>query len=69
MWLDCRRLGLSQEALVQFFIKEAKLGLNSGTDFGMPGEGFMRLNIGTSRSVLKEAMGRLKEEAYTKRFG
>ena len=68
MWLDCRRLGLSQEALVQFFIKEAKLGLNSGTDFGMPGEGFMRLNIGTSRSVLEEAMGRLKE-AYTKRFG
>jgi cystathionine beta-lyase len=68
MWLDCRRLGLSQEALVQFFVKEAKLGLNSGTDFGMPGEGFMRLNIGTSRSVLEEAMERLKE-AYTKRFG
>lgn len=68
MWLDCRKLGLSQEALVQFFVTEAKLGLNSGSDFGRVAEGFMRLNVGTSRSMLEEAMDRLLK-AYRKRFG
>ena len=59
MWLDCNNLGLSQEALIHFFIDDAKLGLNDGKSFGEAGEGFMRLNIGTSREVLEEAMIRL----------
>ncbi len=59
MWLDCNRMGLSQDDLVDFFVNKAKLGLNNGTDFGSGGEGFMRLNIGTSKAVLEEAMGRL----------
>lgn len=59
MWLDCRHLQMSQEALVDFFVNKAKLGLNNGLDFGTAGEGFMRLNVGTSLEVLKEAMQRL----------
>ena len=59
MWLDCNRMGFSQDDLVDFFVNKAKLGLNNGTDFGSGGEGFMRLNIGTSKAVLEEAMGRL----------
>jgi cystathionine beta-lyase len=59
MWLDCKALGLKQEALVHFFVHEAKLGLNDGTNFGEEGMGFMRLNVGTSRSVLEEAMRRI----------
>lgn len=59
MWLDCRDLGLSQEKLVDFLCYEAKLGLNDGTSFGQSGEGFMRLNVGTSKVVLEEAMSRL----------
>jgi len=59
MWLDCKGLGLSQEALVSFFVNEAKLGLNNGIDFGDNAEGFMRLNVGTSSTVLEEAMQRL----------
>jgi len=59
LWLDCHEMGLSQEALTRFFIKEAKLGLNDGVSFGKTGEGFMRLNVGTSREVLEEAMDRL----------
>jgi len=60
MWLDCRGLGLTDEALQDFFIHEAKLGLNSGISFGEAGSGFMRLNIGTDRVILKQAMGQLK---------
>lgn len=59
MWLDCRALGLTQEALVHFFVDEAKLGLNNGRDFGKMADGFMRLNVGTSLEVIQEAMQRL----------
>ena len=59
MWLDCRGMGLTQKDLVQFFIQKARLGLNDGSSFGTGGEGFMRLNIATSREVLKEAVGRM----------
>ena len=65
MWLDCRQMGMTQEALVHFFVYEAKLGLNDGTNFGSQGEGFMRLNVGTSKDVLEVAMQRLLE-AYRK---
>jgi len=61
MWLDCKGLGMEQKALVNFFVNEAKLGLNNGMDFGMAGEGFMRLNIGTSKEVLLAAMDRLAD--------
>jgi cystathionine beta-lyase len=59
VWLDCSKMGLDHEALVDFFIHHAKLGLNDGKSFGKTGEGYMRLNIGTSREVLEEAMQRL----------
>ncbi len=56
MWLDCREMGLEQKVLTDFFIKKAKLGLNDGKSFGLSGEGFMRLNVGTSKKVLEKAM-------------
>jgi len=59
VWLDCSNMGFSHNDLVDFFIHHAKLGLNDGRSFGKAGEGFMRLNIGTSREVLEVAMQRL----------
>lgn len=59
VWIDCRGLGLSSEELAAFFINKAKLGLNEGVSFGKAGEGFMRLNIGTSKEVLHKAMQQL----------
>ncbi len=61
LWLDCRGLGLYDESLSEFFIQKAKLGLNSGKSFGAVGEGFMRLNFATPRSLLKEAIDRLQD--------
>jgi cystathionine beta-lyase len=60
LWLDCRELGFSDEELKEFFVKEVKLGLNTGVSFGKGGAGFMRLNFAVSRSVLEEALDRLK---------
>jgi cystathionine beta-lyase len=61
VWLDCRELNLSQPDLEDLFVKKAELALNSGTIFGEGGEGFMRMNVGSPRSVLEKALLQLKE--------
>lgn len=60
IWLDCRGLGLDHDSLISLFIDKAGLALNDGEMFSPGGEGFMRLNIGTSRKVLETAMIRLE---------
>ncbi len=60
LWLDCRELGLSDEALNQWFIHKAKLGLNRGSSFGKAGEGFMRLNFAHPRDEIKEAFDHIE---------
>lgn len=61
VWLDCRGLGLSHAQLQHLFVDEAHLALNDGKIFGPGGEGFMRLNVGTQRAVLQNAMERLRK--------
>ena len=65
VFLDARGLGLPHDELVRFFIREAKVGMNDGATFGEGGSGFMRMNIGCPRSVLKKALGQIKG-AYDK---
>jgi len=59
IWLDCRELELDHDQLIDLFINRARLALNDGAMFGPGGQGFMRLNVGTPRSILKEALERL----------
>ena len=59
VWLDCRKLGLTDEELVNLFEKEARLALNSGVMFRMGGSGYMRINVGTPRAILKKALVQL----------
>jgi Bifunctional PLP-dependent enzyme with beta-cystathionase and maltose regulon repressor activities len=60
VWLDCRGLGLDHDSLVDLFVNKARLALNDGAMFGSQGSGFMRMNIGTSRSEILRAMDSLK---------
>ena len=60
LWLDCRELNLDDAALHRFFIQEAKLGLSPGAMFGSGGEGYMRMNIGTTKANVMAALARLK---------
>ena len=39
--------------------ERGKVALERGLDFGRPGAGFARLNIGTSRTLLTEAVDRI----------
>lgn len=59
VWLDCRALELSHDELIDRFVNQAHLALNDGAMFGPGGEGFMRMNVGTPRSILHEALERL----------
>ena len=59
VWLDCRGLGLSHDELIDLFVNKAGLALNDGDMFSPGGNGFMRLNVGTSRSTLEKAMNQL----------
>ena len=61
VWLDCRGLGLSHDALIDMFVNRARLALNDGAMFGEGGEGHMRLNIATPKSVLLKALQQLSE--------
>lgn len=60
-WIDLR--GTEIEDPVRFF-EDAGVGLSGGADFGLPG--FVRLNFGCPRSLLTEALRRMRKalEAY-----
>lgn len=60
VWLDCSALGLKHEELVKLMVDEAHLAMNDGAMFGIGGEQHLRLNVGTQRSVLEQAMQQLK---------
>ena len=60
LWLDCRKLNMSQEELDKFFLETVKLYLNSGKTFGPEGESFLRMNIACPHSTVKEALERIK---------
>ena len=57
-WLDCRDSGISGKPF-DFFLKEAKVALNDGVEFGRGGEGFVRLNFACPRKTLTEALDRM----------
>lgn len=60
VWLDCRALDLSDEALDKLMVEKAGLWLDGGTMFGAGGKGFQRMNIASPRSVIREALEKLK---------
>ena len=53
-WIDCRKLEVERPAA---FFERAGVGLSAGEDFGAPG--FVRLNFGCSRRLLKKALARI----------
>jgi len=57
-WLDCSQTGIPGDPQ-KFFEENAKVGLNEGIPFGPDYEKFVRLNFGTPRKILKEALERM----------
>jgi cystathionine beta-lyase len=64
-WLDCRGADFDDSQsghspAFDFFLQKAKVAFNDGKTFGRGGEGFVRLNFGCPRSLLVEALDRMK---------
>jgi len=57
-WLDCTGIGNDGDP-AKFFLTNAKVGLNGGSDFGVEGKGFTRLNFGCPRETLDDALYRM----------
>ncbi len=57
-WLDCRELGLGDDPAAAF-LERGRVALSPGPSFGSGGEGFARLNFGTSGALLDEAVRRM----------
>lgn len=57
-WLDCSGLGLDDPQ--GFFLKEARVGLSAGMDFGDDAGQFVRLNFGCPRALLEEGLARME---------
>lgn len=64
VWLDFRKTGLSVDELEHRVIHKAKLWLDSGKIFGECGNGFQRINVACPRSILEEALNRIKAAIY-----
>ena len=59
LWLDCTALGLEHDQVVDLFAGRAHLALNQGAMFGPAGRRHMRMNMGSPRSVIEQAMRQL----------
>ncbi len=62
LWLDFRKTGLNVKELDRRIVYDAKLWLDSGKIFGKTGEGFERINVATSRAVIRECLERIKNK-------
>lgn len=60
VWLDFRGTGYSVDELETLIVHKAKLWLDSGKIFGESGRGFQRVNVACPRSILKEALDRIR---------
>jgi cystathionine beta-lyase len=67
-WLDCREAGIPRNAGT-FFTEQARVGLIDGEAFGRGGEGFLRLNFGCPRTMLEEALDRMRQAVLQKAAG
>ncbi|XJZ26784.1 MalY/PatB family protein [Bacillota bacterium Lsc_1132] len=61
LWIDCRKLALSDKEIKKLLIEKGKLALEPGQKYGLGGEGFVRLNFACPREMLADALERLKK--------
>ncbi|MFO7850467.1 MAG: pyridoxal phosphate-dependent aminotransferase, partial [Spirochaetia bacterium] len=55
-----RRLNMDTAGMEKLLIDKARVWLEAGSCFGASGEGFLRMNIGCSRVLLRQALEKIK---------
>lgn len=69
LWLDCRNLEMTDAELKDFFVKQARVGMNPGSSYGEGGAGFMRMNIGAPRRVVSTAWQQIHQALDKRQYG
>lgn len=64
LWLDMRELG-DEDTVKEILINEAGVGLEEGSIFGEEGKGFFRMNIATTKEIIKKALFNI-DKAFNK---
>ncbi|MCM3111943.1 MalY/PatB family protein [Lederbergia lenta] len=59
LWMDCRKWNARETELKRLILEEAKVSVSFGTSFGLAYEGFIRVNVATSRKLLEEGLRRI----------
>ncbi len=57
-WINCSKLMLDERP-ADFFMRNGKVALNAGEDFGKGGNGFVRMNFGCPRVLLEDGLHRM----------
>jgi cystathionine beta-lyase len=57
-WVDCSRLGFGADP-AEVFLRRGRVALGHGPQFGTPGEGYVRVTIGTSSALLADIVDRM----------
>lgn len=60
VWVDCSALNLDPDSRKKLLMQEAHVFLNEGKTFGVEGENFERINLACPRSILAEALERMR---------
>ena len=66
LWIDIRKITKDSLIFAKFLKQETGLWLQDGSVYGKGGEGFLRRNVATPLSLLKDGLKRL--EKGTKAF-
>ena len=58
---DMRASGMSSQEMTKYLLERARIAVEPGSEFGPAGEGHTRINIGTSKNIMTEALNRMEE--------
>ena len=58
-WIDVTPTGMTSAQVTQKILDDGKVLVNDGAIYGKAGDGFIRINLATPRSLVKEATQRI----------
>lgn len=61
LWIDYTGLSITEEELEKWFIEEAGVSVYMGSTFGEDAKGYLRFNMACPRSLLREALEKMKK--------
>ncbi len=64
IWIDVSKSGMDGKTFAEKLRSETGLILSEGNQYGKGGEGFVRMNLATSRRIVEDALERLKKFCY-----